>query len=360
MGTTEKRGGTTLFQALLEVPNNKQLIQLLLEGGKKDRSSAIYQLARQLGEANLPEESVRVLLEFADSRWGKFFDRPDSSVRIESLLEKASEKRTSLVSVTEGIVPLKPSELTAMAGETEWLIEGLLAKNTYGLITGSTGVGKSQIAIQLGISLAKGINWLTHKVERSRVLFSSLEMGVNELQYFNEKLVGGSPLNESEDIFHYLPIGQPLSILTQEGRDFYLQFVEDYDVFIFDTLSSSTHLSMLDEATAPGIVAFFTQLTQSYEKTVVAIGHDVKQQAKDDRAENMYGHRLLIDRSSMVMRVDKAGDGLVITYPKVRLAKPPEPMQYDRSPETLWLSNPMTKVSKDVKKVEIAKDDLFG
>lgn len=317
----------------------------------------MYQLARQLGEANLAEDSIRVLLEFADSRWGKFFDRPDSSLRIDSLLEKAREKRTALVSV---VVPLKPSELTELAGETEWLIEDILAKETYGLITGSTGVGKSQIAIQLGISLAKGMHWLNHAVTRSRVLFSSLEMGINELQYFNKKLISGSPLNEDEDIFHYLPVGQPLSLLTKEGRDFYLQFIEDYDVFIFDTLSSSTHLSMLDEATAPGIVAFFTQLTQTYQKTVIALGHDVKQQAKDNRAENMYGHRLLIDRSSMVMRIDKAGDGLTISYPKVRLAKPPESMQYDRDLETLWLKDPMPKAPKDVKKVEVAKDDMFG
>lgn len=354
-----KSGGRQdLHHALLEVPSDSKLIELILHGGKKDRSTAIYQLARQLGELNLSDGTIRTLLEFADEKWGKFFKRNDSSIRLDSLMEKANEVRP--VSHLTTVKPLKPSQLAEAAGEIDWLIEGVLATQTYGLISGSTGVGKSQVAIQLGISLAKGINWLTHATKKSRVLFSSLEMGANELQYFNEKLVGGSPINEEEDIFHYLPIGEPVSLLTEEGRDFYLQFIDDYDVFIFDTVSSSTHLSMLDEATAPGIVAFFTRLTQQYQKTVVALGHDVKQAQKDNRAENMYGHRLLIDRASMIMRIDKAGDGLIISYPKVRLARAPESLQYDRDPATLWLKSAAIAIELPKGKNESFKDSLFG
>jgi hypothetical protein len=356
--------GTSKDRALLEVPNDPELIKLILQGrNPKDRSGDLFFLSRKLGELNISAGSIATILQYADERWGKFLGREDRQERLQSLVGAAEEVRPT--EFLDSIRPLRPSELASEAKEVDWLIEGVLATQTYGLITGSTGVGKSQLGIQMGMSLAKGSNWLQWACRKSRVLYASLEMGVNELGYFNEKLSNGMALDEDEDVFHYLPIGQPLSLLTEEGRQFYLQFLDDYDVFIFDTVSSSTHLSMLDDATAPGIVAFFTKLNQTHGKTVIALGHDVKS-IKDNRAESMYGNRLLMDKSSMILRVDKAGDGLMLSFPKVRLAREPEPMTYDRDPETLWLSGGLTastKVTIEKKKLksnEIDKDDLFG
>lgn len=355
--------GTSKERALLEVPNDPELIKLILQGrNPKDRSGDLFYLSRKLGELNISNGSIQTLLQFADERWGKFLKREDRSERLQALVNAAEEVRPR-DSFFENLRPLRPSELAEAAVEVNWLVEGILATQTYGLITGSTGVGKSQLAIQMGFNLAKGCNWLQYQCTKSRVLYASLEMGTNELGYFNEKICKGMPLNEEEDVFHYLPVGQPLSLLTEEGRQFYLQYIDDYDVFIFDTVSSSTHLSMLDDATAPGIVAFFTRLNQTYGKTVIALGHDVKS-IKDNRAESMYGARLLMDKSSMILRVDKAGDGLTLSFPKVRLAREPEPMNYDRDPDTLWLSGGTTSAAVKVKvekKFDAAdKDNLFG
>lgn len=346
---------SSLVEALLHLPNDKRLINLILHG-KLDRSKGLWELAKRLGELAVKPEIAKAVLIHADSTWGKFFDRADSEVRLDELIEAASSEEHAVAKV----VPVSPSELAKISVEVEWLIEDLLADQTYGLFTGSTGVGKTQLIIQLGLSLAKGVPWLGYKTKKSRVLHSSLEMGANELQYFNAKLMSGFTLEESSEIYHYLPVGQPISLLTDEGRDAYLQYVEDYDVFIFDTVSSSTHLSMLDESSAPGIVAFFTKLAQDYGKTVIAIAHDSKAKQTDNRAENVYGHRLLIDRASMICRVEKAPTGLILSWPKVRLAKEPESMVYERDVETLWLSS-----SGKIQQAEVAikkgpVDDLFG
>ena len=338
MGPTPVRvESAELYRALLEVPNDPKLTDLILNGGssKEGRSGDLFALARKLGELGVGPSTTKAVLELADLRWGKFSARNDFDERLEQLLTASEEVRPK--SFLEGIRPVKPSQLKELAPTVEWLIEDRLALHTYGLITGSTGVGKSQLGIQLAVSLAKGINWLNQEVRKSRVLYCSLEMGFIELQYFSDKIVGGSPLNEDEDILHYLPVGEPISVLTEPGKAFYLQFIDDYDVFIFDTVSASTHLPMLDEATAVGIVAFFTQLTVRHGKTVVALGHDVKSIGNDKRAESMYGHRLLMDRASMVLRVDKAGDDLALSWPKVRLAAQPDTEVYERDATTLWL-----------------------
>lgn len=346
-----------LYQALLEVPNDPKLIDLILRGDKSDdRSGSLYKLARKLGELGVGPSITKAVLELADQRWGKFGTRNDFTERLDQLLEASDQVRPK--EFLETVRPVRPSQLKEMAPEISWLVDNRLVLGTYGLITGSTGVGKSQLAIQLAVSLAKGINWLHQETRKSRVLYCSLEMGFIELQYFSDKIVGGSPINEEEDILHYLPVGEPISVLTEAGRSFYLQFIDDYDVFIFDTVSASTHLPMLDEATAVGIVSFFTQLCQRHGKTVIALGHDIKSIGNDKRAESMYGHRLLMDRASMILRVDKAGDGLALSWPKVRLAASPETEVYDRDPNTLWLgtSHSPKETVIEVKKHEERED----
>lgn len=293
-------------------------------------------MAARLGELGISPVSTRAILEYADGKWGKFLGREDRADRLEQLLHKAEQVRPD--SSLGRYVPVSLSQLKDSAPDIDWLIEGLLAKGTYGIITGGTGVGKSRLGLQLGMCLAKGVKW-EYEMTKSRVLYGSHEMGPHELVNFTEKLSLGMPLSESEDIFHLIPIGSPISLLTQEGRDFYLQYLDEYDVFFFDTASSSTHLSMLDEATGLGLVSFFNLLT-SEGKTVIVLGHDTKEGVRNNRAaaEDAYGHRLLIDRSSMVLRVSVFDpEHLILSYPKVRAAKRPEPKVYAINEQTLWL-----------------------
>lgn len=245
--------------------------------------------------------------------------------------------------------------------EVDWLIPGVLAKGTYMLVTGGTNVGKSQFTLQWGMSLAKGVDWNDLEMTKSRVLFGSHEMGANEITYFTSKLRLGMELDRESDIFHVLPIGYTVSLLTEEGRKFYLQYLDEYDVFIFDTLSSSTHLAMLDEATAPGLVAFFDQLT-SEGKTVIAIGHDTKDAVKHRaaRAEDMSGHRYLMDRASTVVRISAEPDEnefVTLTWPKIRLGAKLQPTEYSRDTNTLWLTKSVDDHTTREKKVNRAMKD---
>ena len=310
-------------------------------------------MAAKLGELGVRPAVAQTILQYSDKKWGKFSEREDKDERLRQLLYTVEEKRPIDEGSYTHLKPLTLSQLKEQSPEISWLIQGLLAKQTYGLITGSTGVGKTQLALQIGLSLSKGLDWDNNTLVKSRVLFGSHEMGHNELAYFLDKIQQGMVIDEEHDIFHVLPVGQPVSLINEEGRDFYLQFVDDYDVFIFDTVSSSTHLSMLDDESAPGIVAFFNKLTAGYGKTVIALGHDRKEavRQKNSRAEDMYGARILMDKSSVIIRLEKHDEhNIKISYPKVRLAKEPLTAVFARDPTTLWLTrtgiDPHTKVTK--------------
>ncbi len=334
-----------LKKALLEAGRlDEKLLHLLQYGGDgSDRSGALYKLASCLGEQGIRPEVAITLIKYADQEWGKFAKRADWQERIGQLFSRYSEayKPTAFLA---GIKPLSLTQLKDETPEIEWAIEGLLAKNTYGLITGGTGAGKSTFAMQFGMAWSKGGEWNDYNFAntKARILFGSHEMGPNEVLYFSESLQIACPMGE-DDVFHVLPIGQTVSVLTQQGRDFYLQYADDYDVFMFDTVSSSTHLPMLDERTAPGLVSFFHELT-GLGKTVVALGHDIKdaKRAGNLTAESMYGHRLLMDQSSLIIRLDQEDpeddEHVTFIFPKVRLARKPKAAVYYKDPTTLWMT----------------------
>lgn len=334
---------------MLAVPDDAKLKQLLLRGdatSPEGRSGALYKLACRLGESGVSPTHIKTLIEFADKKWGKFSDREDWQERLSSLVEVAKERVPQ--NRYDKFTPVDIYTLEEETPEIDWLIPGVLAKSTYMLITGGTGVGKSQFALQWGMALAKGVQWNDLLFEKSRVLYGSHEMGPNEITYFTSKLRKGMELDRERDIFHILPIGYAVSVLTAEGREFYLQYLDDYDVFIFDTVSSSTHLAMLDDATAPGIVAFFDMLTGE-GKTVIALGHDSKDAVRhrSARAEDMFGHRLLMDRSSTIVRLYAETDQdeyITVKWPKIRLGRALPTATYSRNIETLWL----TKSSDDL------------
>lgn len=334
--------GASLNEALLAVPNDPKLVKLIQQGEPghpEGRSGALYKLAAQLGELGVSPENAKTIIAYADSRWGKFLKRKDGQLRIDQLLDKFFDSKPA--SLLQGLVPVHANKLKDIAPEADWIIDGLLLRKTYAIITGGTGVGKSQLGMQLARAFAKGEMWDNYQLEKSRVLYGSHEMNVGEIQEFNKKLELAMPL-EDDDVFDFVPAGFTISLLTEEGRSFYLQYIDQYDVFFFDTASSSTHLAMLDERSGIGLVEFFNTLI-AHGKTVIILGHDTKEAARNghNRAEDGYGHRLLIDRASLIIRVSKWGDSkehVTVGFPKVRLGKEPPTTVYARNEQTLWLT----------------------
>lgn len=165
--------------------------------------------------------------------------------------------------------------------------------------------------------------------------------------------------------FFVLPVGETISLLTEEGKDFYRQFIDEFDIIIIDTLGASTHTSLSDEEAAREIVDFFNELKKHV--TLLIVHHDSKGNS-GGRTEDAYGSRLFVDRASTVLRLSKPtnknDEGIDLTFSKIRLAPEPAPIRLQRSDSLWYTSADFGVVIKETKKNESRSkprldDDLF-
>ena len=55
--------------------------------------------------------------------------------------------------------------------EPQWLVEGFLEEASMGMIFGESGAGKSFLALDIGLSVAAGIDWHNHSVSQGPVIY---------------------------------------------------------------------------------------------------------------------------------------------------------------------------------------------
>jgi RecA-family ATPase len=97
-----------------------------------------------------------------------------------------------------------------------WLVPGWIPKNAVTLLGGDGGVGKSTLALQLGIAVATGTTWLGAEVEKTRTFVLSAEDDQDEMHFRLEKILDGLPGNREanraalEDNFWFLDATEKL------------------------------------------------------------------------------------------------------------------------------------------------------
>lgn len=211
----------------------------------------------------------------------------------------------------------------------------MISSSSYCLISGGTGVGKTQLALQLGICIAAPMPFLNFNIEeQKKVAYVSVEMSHGQIAWFLRQMVRS--ISVKDLAFRVLPIGQTVSILTEEAKNFYRQLAENYDVIIIDTLGASTHTALSDEDAARVIVDFFNELTL-LDKTVIVVHHDAKN-TTGSRTENVYGSRLFGDRARTVLRMHKDRNDkskAMLEFSKISLAREPDDTLLERT-EDLW------------------------
>jgi len=69
-------------------------------------------------------------------------------------------------------------EIDKPGPEHEWLIKGLITMAEVGLLAGESGTGKSFVAIDAGMAIARGTSWMGRRVEQGAVLYVAGEGGL--------------------------------------------------------------------------------------------------------------------------------------------------------------------------------------
>jgi RecA-family ATPase len=290
-----------------------------------------------LAEMNMSNGDMLAMLINADERWGKFAKRSDQLVRLMEIVTRARLKYPFKVipeSKEQPIQGMGIVEILEAEIKVEWSWKGLYQKAGYFLLTGPTGVGKTQFSTNFAAKLAMGQNFLDREIAApSKVGLFSLEMGLAEIKYFLEKQIAVYSKEELltlQEMFKVVPLGEPLYLNQNREKLRVEEYIEreELELVIFDSLGSITDEELSNETSIKGLMDWFDRLRQFYGCGIWLIHHHRKAQAqnkKPNKLSDVYGSQYITARASTVMALWDVGSAIQAIPLKVRLAIKPHP-----------------------------------
>jgi hypothetical protein len=318
----------------------------LFTKGSRDRSAGLMALGYHLAELNLTNAEILTLLIDADKRWGKFHGRDDCLKRLTEIVTHARAKYPYRINTDDNeasLVAIGDLTLRATEVNVKWLISGVLHQQGYLLLTGHTGVGKTQFCGDLANHLTLAQDFLGKAVDTSpkRVLFVSLEMGLVELKW----LRGEQCKNFSEDQLKileknlkFLPVGYPIYYNREENRRALEELVQkgQFEVVIFDSLGSMTEQELSKETDAKLLMDWNDHLRAELGISTIIIHHHRKAQTGNKRPSSIadiYGSHYFTARATTVMTLwDPKRSGIIeVSFQKLRMSAPQKPWAIERN-----------------------------
>ena len=294
------------------------------------RSTAIMQLGYFLAEIGMTDAEMFSVLRNADDRWGKFKDRADRDRRLVDLISKARLKHPAIIEISDDVIPIFGFQsLLNTEAELEWVIPGMLQMLGYMLLTGPSGVGKTQMSLQFAIHMALGKSFLGYEFERAyRLIFFSLEMGLEDLKYFLTIMSEGLTDEEKarlEQNLLLIPLGEPLYLDNQNGQSIFSNIVEQIrpDGVFIDSMGSTSTTELSSESTAKTLMDFNDRIRKTHNIFTWFIHHHRKATSdnkKPNKLSDVYGNQYLVNRATSVYAL-WPGAGIIEVIPlKKRMA----------------------------------------
>jgi len=309
------------------------------------RSEGEMALGYYLAEMGMNDQEIFSVLLNADNRWGKFKNRQDQYVRLSEIVSVARKKypykgaHFDTTGTASGDSLLKGIGFVSFLQTEynfEWLLEGWIQKNGYGLLTGLSGVGKTQFSLDMAMHLATGTDFLGRKVERPiRMGFLSLEMGGPDLQVFSSNQATGwnkDQLDMMEENLIMEAVGEPIYMDTPSGREIVEQWIGDNKLegVVIDSLGSSVAGELSSEAPAKAIMDWNDHLRQTFDVFTWFLHHHRKPSGdnkKPNKLGDVYGSHWITARATTVSCLWDfgAGNTLQVIPLKIRLSGDKQP-----------------------------------
>lgn len=291
------------------------------DGRKEDRSAALAAFSYLAAENGWSDEQIMAALYDMDDRWGKYVARRDRDKRLIDFVNRARQKvgydpvtdidlssllqqnDPSVEEETPGKLIYGAQEFVDLEFKVEWLLEGLLAQNGFGLFTGYPGVGKTQFLLQLGSTLALGqehfLKWRSDGATK-KVLLLSLEMGKAPLNLFMGQIARAY---EDRDRWNrnllVAPFGTPVPLDTKEGQAFLNALMDEHmpDVLLIDSLQKISSKELTDELAVKSLIHYLSVVRDKYKTSIVVVHHNRKKpndgQKKSVELSDVYGSTYL-------------------------------------------------------------------
>lgn len=317
------------------------------------RGHGLMALAYSLAEMQMSNEEALAILLNADERWGKFKDREDRLTRLMEMIVRSRIKyplRTGEFDIQDSrvdsdnlkYIPYGFNSLLASEIELEWCWEGFLEKGGMFLVSGPSGIGKTQLSMQAAAHLALGKPYLDREVVSGpqRIGFFSLEMGHAELKHFL-KLQAQSYTAEERELLEknllFFPLGEAIYLNRDEEKVQIQEIIKKYELdgIFIDSIGSSTEDSLSQDDKIRGLLDWVDRLRQRLNVFVWFIHHNRKASGDNKRPnklDDVYGSRYITARPTtvMVMWPSSTPSAISLIPLKVRLSATPPPFDLHR------------------------------
>lgn len=310
------------------------LWKLIQDGRPKGyRSEGLFQVAAKCAEEHMKAENILTILLYCDNRWGKFKGRTDQKQRLWQIVQKAKMKYPDEPSVEteKSILTMSLSEVLTSEVEMSWVWDELLEEEGLFLLTGQSGVGKTQFSLQMAFKFILSRAFLNQESQTpGRIGFLSLEMGLRHLKQFLQQMMLGYSEEEQRIINENLvifPLGEPLFLDNDKGKTELKALIDRHNlrgVFI-DSLGNTVAGSLKDDDDMRILFNWFALLRENMHVFLCIIHHHRKGDAKNkpNGLSDVYGSQYITSLSTSVLCMWPAsvGKAIELIRLKVRMAE---------------------------------------
>jgi hypothetical protein len=307
------------------LPSEIELIRArALEG---QRSSMLTKLAYMCCEKGLDNGEIYAMIESADSRWLKFYNRTNKKqcyiklidyvrqkhpYRADSKSEPETEKEQKFSYNIQGFMShFRDTE------EVEWIIPGLLHNSSNMFIVGKAGSLKTALATELGVNLALNrsmLSWTINIDRPLKMMLWSLEMSGPEVKERQRAIVERYTSEELDQLEEYFKIYSDFYAMRLFDPVEALAFKEAVldtkpDGIILDSASMAYSPNMSDEENVKKSVRLLQGLRHQHNFFSITIHHPRKDPAgvKNQKMalNDLFGSQTLENSATTVIGMSK-------------------------------------------------------
>lgn len=228
---------------------------------------------------------------------------------------------------------------------TTWQVEGLLIEGGLSALYSEPGLGKSFVAIDMGVCAVLHEPWCgKYFKENTKVLYIAAERYkecADRLRAAVKKR--GLSMKHLEN-FTLLAAPRPPQVTQGDNRELHTDFLDlmevtakiKPDLIIFDTFARMTINE--DENATKNMGVIVENFRQVMSAAGELCGGHVVHHAGKDKSKGMRGNTALLGAVDVVFRLEKHGEGLKLSVEKINAGETPPPAYFQI--ESIAMSDP--------------------
>lgn len=314
----------------------------VLEG---ERNDSITRLAGKYVGLGLSKIEVMPILLEANTRFGPPLDEKEVEKTLDSIIRTDSRRSAAIDEIympTRGEGRGLFQILSEPSEEPDYLIKPFLQAGDKGYLASSYKVGKTLFAIQITLSLSKGIPFLGFVVPKPRkVLFIRFELSWRRFKQSLRRMdTGLNPPGpcRMEPVFE---LERGFDILNQKDLDWLIRMIDKYEpaLLILDPFYKMTNWDLRDTSSTMPLIRRFESVRSRYNDLCILINaHQIKNAKNDKDWDTTYGPMQFFADMDFEIRLrvnDRESKNPIFTLDHISNDENIEPVKLRRDPNTL-------------------------